>query len=408
VLDNHKRSRGTLKSLEVKTNRCEGEGMNFFRLFDRQVKYIITAGVLVFATVASVLVPAIVSAAQLTERSIALSSSSVSSTNVTYEVNFTSVGAAGAFIIDFCSDSSIINQTCTTPTDFDVTAVSSTTSGFTDVADLDANTIRVTGTIAATTAITVELDGIDNPSVDGPMYARILTYTDATGANAYTSTVAGTYIDDGGAAVSITDTIGVSGSVLESMTFCVSGEAIAEDCDTSGNDPATIQLGETVGSTVALTPDSVSTGSIFTQISTNADSGAVVSLKSSALACGGLIRAGSPAECDIAPALATDIAAGEAKFGVKTTTATATPSSDATGTYQPVSGSDYNNTTFAFTYVSGDATGVTSPFGDPFLDTATAPVNNMNMELSFGVSITNSTPAGLYSVDLSLIATGKF
>jgi hypothetical protein len=59
-------------------------------------------------------------------------------------------------------------------------------------------------------------------------------------------------------------------------------------------------------------------------------------------------------------------------------------------------------------YVSGDATGVTSTYGDPILDTAGAPVNNMGMPLTFGASAANDTAAGLYSADLSLIATGKF
>lgn len=51
------------------------------------------------------------------------------------------------------------------------------------------------------------------------MYARILTFASAALADAYTSEVPGTSIDQGGLAISITDTSSVSGAVLESMQF---------------------------------------------------------------------------------------------------------------------------------------------------------------------------------------------
>ena len=78
----------------------------------------------------------------------------------------------------------------------------------------------------------------------------------------------------------------------------------------------------------------------------------------------------------------------------------------ANGTLVPSAG--YSNATYALNWLIGDATGVTSTYGDPFLNTASKPANNQNMTLTFGASVTNDTPAGLYSADLSLIATGKF
>jgi len=379
---------------------------SFIRVIDRRTGFLVVA----LAFLIAIIAPTIAMAAQLTERSIELTSSSVSATDVTYKISFKSVAAAGAFVVDFCSDSPVVGQTCEEPEDFTVAGVSSTTTDFTSVAALDANTVRVTGDIDAATQIVVELDGIDNPSVAGPLYARIVTYDTPAHANSYAPTVLGTgKTDDGGAAIAINNTIGVSGAVLESITFCVSGEAIDKDCDTTGNAAPTIKLGEQTGDVIALSADDVSTGSIFTQLSTNALTGAVVSLKSSAIGCGGLVRAGAPTSCNILPALLTGgIAAGDAKFGVKTGTVTNSSGATPTGTLQPFASSPYNTSTFTLNYVTGDATGVTSTYGDPFLDSAGAPVNNKNMELTFGASISNSTPAGLYSVDLGLIATGKF
>lgn len=389
--------------------------MNSLRVFNtRKAGYIAATLALVLAFI----LPVLVSAAQVTTRSIALSNSSKEMTGVTYTVTFTPASAAGAFVLDFCGDSPVVGQTCTPPTDFSASAATSSTSGFTDVSALSANTLVVTGAMTANTPVTVAVAGITNPSVAGPLYARILTYASDANADEYTSTDldgadnAGGPIDQGGVAMSITDSVGVSGAVLESMLFCVAGgtQPIAADCDTSGNTAPTIKLGETVGDTVALIPTAVSTGSIFTQISTNAASGAVISLKSNATGCGGLIRAGAPSACDIKPAIADGIAEGEAKFGVKTATATDTVDEDVTptGTLQPVLDSGYNNSTFFLGYESGDASGITSTYGDPFIDTNSLPANNKNMQLTFGASASNDTPAGLYSTDLRLIATGKF
>lgn len=365
--------------------------------------------VIVAALFLSVLGSGIVSAAAVTQRSIALSSSSVSATGVTYQVNFTSAGSAGAFVIDFCSDTPVIGQSCASPAGFSASGAASTTSGFTDVSALDANTVVVTGAIAATTAISVDLTGITNPSAAGPMYARVLTYASDTHADGYTSAnpaVVGAPIDTGSVAISITNTIGVSGAVLESLLFCVSGAEIDEDC-TNTTSPV-LALGETVGATKALVASAVSTGDVYTQISTNAVGGAVIRLKSNATGCGGLLRAGAPSACDIEPALIGGIVPGQARFGVMTSDSTDTPDTDASGFLLPVTGSGYNNSTYALNYDEDDEAGVTSLYGDPFLDTDDAPANNKNMRLTFGASVSNQTPAGNYSANLSMIATGKF
>jgi hypothetical protein len=350
-------------------------------------------------------------AANVTERSIALSSSSKAATSVSYTVNFTAPTAAGAFVVDFCAESPIYGATCTAPTGFIASGAASASVGFTDVNALTsaaANKIEVTATsgISASDNVSVVLTGLTNPTAAGTIYARIVTFNTEANALAYTSTGSNTgKIDDGGVAIPITETIGVSGSVLESMTFCVAGQAISANCDLTGNSAPTLLLGEDPGTGVkSLTAGVLSTGDIYTQITTNASGGAVINLKSSAENCGGLINSSNPTGCFIAPALSTGgiTAATDAKFGVKLNTPTGT------GTLQAAASSGYNNTNYRFNYVAGNATGVTSTYGDPFLDTADAPASNMNMRLTFGASAQADTPAGNYSADLGLIATGKF
>ena len=365
---------------------------------------------MVVALLVAAVTPALVQAAQVTDRSIELSSSSVSATNVTYSVNFKSVGAAGAFVVDFCSNTPLYGEDCDTPTDFDVTTPTSATSGFTNVEAIDDNTLRVVGTIASDTAIAVDIEGITNPSVAGTVYARIVTFDTEGNAESYVSNptepaVNAGRVDDGGVALSIRPTVGVSGAVLESMLFCVSAAAPTENC--GGATSPVLTLGRNVGDGVIALDTVVSEGTLYTQVSTNAAKGAVISLKSNAVGCGGLLRAGAtdPEECFIAPALSGGITDGQAKFGVKTGTVS-NVGSNHNGTIEATNG--YSNSAFALNFDSDDETGVTSTYGDPILDTNDAPVNNKNMNLVFGAAINNSTPAGKYSADLSLIATGKF
>lgn len=371
------------------------------RVFGRRAGSVFMAAAVLLATAA----PGLASAAQATERSIALSSSSKSATSVSYTVNFKAVGAAGAFVVDFCSNSPVIGQSCTAPTGFNASSAASATSGFTDVTG-STSKIVIVGTIGAAANVSVAVTGITNPSSAGPLYARIVTYDTDTNADAYTSTNLGTgNVDDGGVAISITDTVGVSGAVLESLTFCVANATITAGCANASSNAPVIKIGETIGSTVALDASSVSTGDIFTQVSTNALGGAIIRLKSNT-DCGGMKRVGASV-CDIAPALQTGVAFGEAKFGVRAN-AEADTGTNPNGTFQIVSGSGYDDTNYALNYLANNSTGITSPFGDPILDTDNAPANGKNMKLTFGASVSNSTPAGLYSTDLSLVATGKF
>jgi len=378
--------------------------MNSFSILkSRQVGLFAAAGALLLALI----LPSIVSAAQLTERSIELSSASVTATGVTYKVNFTATQTAGAVLVDFCKNSPLIGEECIAPVGFNFTAGGSVAK----LANAAPNTAVVTQSITAG-ATSVTISGITNPTEVGTIYARIITYDNATNALLYDAEEGAdadaNRKDEGGAAISITNKIGVSGAVLESLTFCVAGnDNIGPNCVPIDAGPGltapTLKLGEQVGDVFALVPGEVSEGSIYTQLSTNAASGAVVSLKSSTLSCGGLMRFGADplTQCDIKPATSGDVTGSAAQFGVKTATATGT-----SGTLVPSAG--YSNSVFALNFTADNSAGVTSTFGNPFLNTNNLPASNQKMTLTFAASATNQTPAGLYSADLSLIATGKF
>lgn len=386
--------------------------MRSFRLvFDYRARLVAAAAGLLLAAV----IPTLASAAQLTSRSIELSSASKDADNVTYAIHFTTDNAtATAVVIEFCENSPLYGATCDAPTGFKVNGASATGWTRDDAHSTTDNKITLnTGTTIAG-ANTITLTGVNNPTDAGHLYARIATYaSDATG---YTTADpdAGTenHLDDGAIAMDIVDSIGVSAAVLETMTFCVSApngsnaNPIAAGC-TGTLLPPTLVLGETTGTVKALDSGHVSTGDIFTQLSTNASGGAVVSLKSG-VACGGLKRVNATG-CDIAPAQQTNIAFGEAKFGVKVNPDSITDGTlSATGTLQIFPTSGYDATAYALNYNSDTSSGVTSAYGDPILDTDSTQPSNRNMKLTFGASIAPNTPAGLYKGDLSLIATGTF
>lgn len=367
--------------------------MGSFKLaFQRQYRYVIAAAALLLVVV----MPAIVSAEQVTDRSVELSNSSKTMTGVTYITQFTTIGSATGFVIDFCSNSPLIGQTCTPPPGLSVSAATSSDSTK-DVTETTANKFVGTKTMTTPGAQTITLAGVTNPTNAGTIYARILTFNNGDEQD-YDSGTPGAYVDSGSVALSITDTVGVSGAVLETMTFCVAGAAISADCGDAASNPPVLALGE--GNPKALSTSAVSSGNIYAQISTNAAKGAVVRLKSDATGCGGLLLTGGTG-CHIAPqndeGQVADFAANNALFGLK-----------ASGAGNFVAAGDYNNTRYFINYVNGDATGVTSVYGDPVLNTSGGPINNANATLTFGAGITNTTPAGLYATDLSLIATGTF
>lgn len=360
--------------------------------------------------VAVTMLPVAVSADQLQQRSVQLSSASVSAEGVTYRVGFTAHKDAGAFVIDFCRNTPLIGQACEAPSGLNVSNAASNTPGFTAAsAASGSSTIVVTGVISEDAEIKVELAGITNPSAEGQLYARIITYETAAQAQAYTAENIGVgVVDSGSAAIAITPTIGVAGLVSETVTFCVSATQIGAGC--ADATPPNVRLGEKISANsddVALVPGTINESALYTQVTTNALYGVVVRLKSSATDCGGLIRAES-GTCDIKPAVTTGLSANAntALFGVKV--ASLADTAEASGVFQAATGSLYRDDQFKINYQAYNQGGVTGPFGDPFLDTNGAPASGKNLKLTFGATIGTDTPAGTYSTSLTMIAVGKF
>lgn len=446
--------------------------MRIKSLLDRRAVSSFAALGLLLGMAAPAVVPAFASADQLSTRSITMSTSTASATGVTYKVKFTAptvIGAdeedEGGVIIDFCSNTAVLGDDCTPPSGMEVNPGSNTLS--IDEVKYDAsdpasdgsvtgsgNHIVWTAGTATEAGDVVELTfgGITNPSDVGIFYARVTTYADGTALGTYEDEESvGTYADEGSMALAVTAGIGVTSYVLEAMSFCVSlgnvgddsdtgngsEHAIAEnaapsencginenDCDADEVGDPDVQPGCVIAPSMTLGRDDgtgrivlgsgfVALGQIWAQLSSNASGDTVVNLKSDAIDCGGLYRDGvsNANNCNIEPA-DSDFSAGAAKFGLKVGTpvgalkANGDPTTGS-GTIAPADGSGYNDSTFLMNFVAGNGTGVTSTYGDSLFETDGA-VDNMNVPITFGASISSNTPAGTYGANLSLIAVGTF
>lgn len=401
--------------------------MKSSRFIDRRVGYGLASISLLIGMVVPSVFPAFVSADQLDTRSIQMSSASASATGVKYKVTFTPKTDFRKLVIDFCSDSPIPGEACSTTDDAVLsgasvgTAVDAGSTG--DLGTLtgtpSTNGIAISGTTNDTAGddISITISGVVNPDVVGSFYARIYTYA-ASPTTPYSSpTSLGDYLDSGGIALSTTADIGVSAAVRETLTFCVAKIALTPACANAvGNEPS-ITLGHNSGSgELALDSSATDTANVYTQVSSNAASGVAVWMKSGNQ-CGGLHRFGAASTtCDIAAVGSTDpsgsttnsIAFGAAAlFGMKLgTDGAASGATNPLGTIVPAT--DYSTgSNYGMDYKSDNSMGVTSAYGSEIYNTD-GPSNDWNVPMTFAATVTNATPAGKYSQSLSLIATGTY
>jgi hypothetical protein len=355
-----------------------------------------------------------------TDRSIQISSSENGDTGVTYKVRFTAgtTATVKSIVVDFCSNSPIISDSCTAPTGFSVGASPSVTlvGGITATwTAASANTNRtLTLTKAAGDALTsgvtdVEFDltGVTNPSTTNTsFYARILTYPNDSGANSaatYTATSVGNATDAGGIAMSTAELINITAKVQERLVFCVYTTGAGNNC--SGKSDSAVTLGDTNG-VLDPTGPYVDKSAKYS-ITTNASGGAIVRVKGATLTSGGnsITEIGDTAASS---ALGTEQfgfcnyqSAGSGMTFTYTTYAGGSNCSSTTQTAGTGSTGGVGTATFGF-----DATDTASTYGDPI---ATKPAGDYSTAiLAFVGNIANTTEAGIYSTTLTFIATGTY
>lgn len=448
--------------------------MKSLRFLDRRVGFSVGALGLLLGMVAPAVVPALASAAEITTRSIQMSTSTESAT-ASYKVTFTpaTTESNGDVVLWFCSNTPLVGSSCTAPSGLNLASATVTGAGSEAIvtsgsyAGAGANYLVFNGAdLASGTPYTVTIGNVTNPDgtnlTGGTFYGRIETFADDTtakvagGDTANTGTANGlgtaSMIDSGSVALSLSNSIGVQASVLESLTFCVFGDpgnvsgggtannasnsgsylgttlgalthstvtnyGPGSDCSdagagtaaggsyaTAGSVPANVTLGQYVANNIyALDTGHVSYANDWAQLSTNASSGGDVYLQSSNSCTGGGLSVGTGASCGI-PAASGSLTAGTAGFGV----ALGTPvnlDSTTTDDGAITLGATYND---AGTPQYALGSGTNSAYGASFFTTGGAPATNWDVPIGIGASIANNTAAGNYKDSLNLVAVGTF
>lgn len=381
-------------------------------------------------------------AAQITSRSLTLSTAQASATGATYLFTYTlpDTGNVGSMEFIFCTTPI---GACTAPTGLSVTAATigaqTTNTGFalggggdapsnsaTSSAFLGSLTtvprVRVTRTVAAgsTSAATIRFDTITNPSNatqtpagNNSFYVRFATFADI----AYATNNATN--DDGVVAAAIVPLLTITARVQEVLHFCVgsmitgdtfTGDDCSSEVTTNG---ATVDLGPVASDGTTITPVTV-VGNITTDdrdgafmLRTNANNGSTVSyysvafgggaqgnLKKTGTACGANTAADG---CFNSSNAGAALVANTEWFGMRllgddTASTAPTTALDATAPYN--SGTDYS-----WEMVTTTIDQVAS---------AASAVDDEAFRLRFAAVTALTTPTGQYSTSADFIAVATY
>jgi hypothetical protein len=341
---------------------------------------------------------------QVQSRSITMGDADVNATNVSYKISFDISSSYAtnmkSYIVDFCSESPLVGDSCTAPAGLDMSAATATagnTAGWTIATTASQIKASDAAGIAGGSTVTLEMGGITNPSSLGAFYARIYTYNDNAFGTYVDTSNPGNFVDYGGVAMTTSTAVDVSAFVQEEITFCISDAPMGLSC--VGADSPNITVGH--GVPPIVDGSQVDTGNAYMQTSTNAQSGAQVRVKSSN-DCGGLSNDGG-ATCPVPPAGNSAIAfnAGTADFGMNVA-----PGTGGIGAMNPTA--PYNQSVNNKYAMDMDPNlGVTGTYGSKIADSGTG-CSNVNNTLTFAAAASNITAAGTYNTTLTLIATGTF
>ncbi len=375
---------------------------------------VVAAVVQAFAFVGAVL-PTGAEAAQITDRSLALSSSTPGGTSVTYTFTFTpaTAGNVGAIGFEFCSEDPLQGTTCTKPTGMVTTGGSlvsvdgqgASNGGFTLTATTDGYPYLTRTPAAITTGVTtVKISGITNPSATTSTthYLRLLTFSTATPGTTVDETADNSAVDFGGVAWATNPGMNVTAKVQETLNFCTYTGA---NCGAGG---AAVNLG-------ILSTSVLSAASSKIDLGTNAKRGATVQYYGDTLKSGSNPIAAKTTKGALTAGTANfgiNLAANTTASNLKNADGTAYTSSGptGTGTLGTVTANYSSDGQFLYNVQASAATPDLTP-GTPGANTvatATAPIDRTTYTATYGAAIANTTASGIYTTTVSYVATGLF
>jgi hypothetical protein len=352
-------------------------------------------------------------------------------------------------VIQFCSDSPIIGDSCTEanaaigldltgvtvsasdPGGRDIDPSSWTVGGDSDTFILSDAT-GITG--AAGDTVAFDIDGITNPTSTGTFFARILTYELNTNATGYTAGTPGSNIDDGGIALAVANELTITARVQEVLEFCIgtetasigainaSGIAGYDPVDSCNQISGTDLSLDVVGSGLATTSNIDTPNDGVMMVRTNAINGVSVfykaeqdgsanggqgALKIQTVDCSVTLTDLDDACFNSVGTTRTPITAGTENFGVAlkeriTTTGGATDAVTCDAQYRGDGTAGCTGTVTGNNYAWDD----TGAFDT--IASSGGPVDDELVALEFAATASPTTPTGLYSVTANFVATATF
>jgi hypothetical protein len=324
--------------------------------------------------------PSLVFAGQVAPRSLKLSDSTASAqAGVHYQLDFTTPGIStiGSVKIEFCSNTSLLDDTCTPPAGFDISTASlasqSSSGPFAISSSTTQNEMILTRPPMFEPSAPLSFTFLDvrNPSVEGSYYARIFTYpsSDATGP----------FTDGGGLAFVINRSVNVDAEVPPYIKFCLGESITGFDC-TTATEPFS-DLGN-------LSPSFTSAAQSQMVIATNAQNGYSMWVSGSTMMSGGNV---------INAMNGTTATPGTSQFGLNLRANSAPavgqdPSGPGSAGVTP----NYNQQNI-FRFATGDV-----------LATVPQPDDHRKYTVSYVVNIPSGTPGGVYSTTLTYVCLANF
>lgn len=339
---------------------------------------------LILILIAAIILPTQVFAAQITNRKFTLGSSAPSA-STSYTFSSSAVPTATAVKSVVAQACTTASGACTGPTGF--TGASSTLasqpSGLGAATswanDSVAGSLRIkhtTNTTAPSGAVSIQWNGVTNPSATNTTYyLRVTTYSDDT----YT-----TALDSGVTAVSTATQINLSGTMDETLVFCVGTSITGQNCGTvAGN---SINFG-------SFSSTATSSGTSVMAASTNAGSGYSITNNGTTMTCS--TCTGSPTIAALATQTASSI--GTAQFGLNLKdNATPDVGAEVSGSGTATATANYG-TANQYRFVTADS--VASVGGSTNANTFTS---------AYIVNVPGNQAAGTYTAIMTYIATATY
>jgi hypothetical protein len=371
------------------------------KTFIRITRPLSIAALLVFSLIFAMLEPSMASAAQITSRSLTLQAGATDGgskpggvVNHLFAFTLPTAGNVGSIQFLYCTTAA---GACTTPTGLVTTSATMGTqsgaTGFTLVNTTNGSpyVTRTAASISANTAVTYQLLSVTNPTTTNQTFiVRISSF-------ASTNTTGGA-TDTGNVAASTATQILLSGTMPESLVFCVGGTVNTTsgvpDCSTAGSGSVLFNQ--------LFSPTDTATATSQMAASTNAGVGYIITVNGPTLTSGSnTVTAMGAAAAGIH---------GVSQFGLNLKANTTATSNPAVGieVAPAANGTNYRgqaitgyNTVDNFKFVTGDSVANSANGGAGGTDAQIFTV-------SYIVNVPGSQPAGTYTSTLTYICTPTF